>query len=136
MKTGTKTLIAILATWLIATLAFTWVSAYQGDPSVQWPNYTPERHEDMEEAFETNNFEAWSNLMEGKGRVTQVVNADNFSRFAEAHKLAENGDLEWAKAIRAELGLGLKDGSNRGMWKWMNKGRWNGNGNCSRWMNR
>jgi hypothetical protein len=48
----------------------------------------------MEEAFESNNFETWSNLMDGKGRLKQVVTADNFSRFAEAHESAENGDLD------------------------------------------
>ena len=29
--------------------------------------------------------------MNGKGRVIQVINADNFARFAEAHKLAKEG---------------------------------------------
>jgi hypothetical protein len=47
----------------------------------------------MEQAFETNNYEAWLNLMEGKGRVTQVITADNFASFSKAHKLAENGDI-------------------------------------------
>jgi len=87
------------------------VSAYQGDPSTKGPNCTPERHEAMEQAFENNDYTAWKELMNGKGRVTQVVNEENFTRFAEAHRLAEEGDLDGAKQIRQELGLGLKNGS-------------------------
>ncbi len=101
------------------------VYAYQGDPSVEGPDHSPERHDAMEQAFETNDYNAWKDLMAGKGRVAQVVNADNFDRFAEAHALAENGDLEGSKAIRAELGLGLKDGSGQGQGQ---KGGGQGNG--------
>jgi len=87
--------------------------AYRGDPKVQGPNYTPERHEAMEKAFETNNYEAWKALMQGRGRVTQVINKDNFAKFAEAHELAEQGKFVEAQKIRQELGLGMHDG--RGM---------------------
>jgi len=87
------------------------VAAYQGDPSVQGPNYTEERHTAMLAAFENNDYQAWSELMAGKGRVTQVVTAENFARFAEAHRLAAAGDVEGAKLIRTELGLGLRNGA-------------------------
>ena len=90
-------------------------SAYKGDPSVEGQNYSTERHEAMENAFETNNYEAWKNLMDGRGRVSQVITKDNFEKFASAHKLAESGDLEGAKKIRQELGLNLQDGSGRNM---------------------
>ena len=98
--------------------------AYKGDPAVKGPNYTEERHAAMEKAFESNDYEAWKNLMQGKGRVTQVVNSENFAKFAEAHRLAESGDLEGAKNIRAELGLGLNNGSGKG------QGQGRGMGNC------
>ena len=116
MKTSTKLYSGLLGITLMAVSVATasTASAYQGDPAVQGPDHSPERHEAMEQAFETNDYAAWKELMNGKGRVTQVVTADNFSRFAEAHELAENGQLEEAKAVRAELGLGLKDGSGRG----------------------
>lgn len=136
MKTSNKTLGALLITWLLWALLVSWVSAYKWDPSVQWPNYTAERHDAMENAFETKNYQAWATLMEGKWNVTNVITADNFSKFAEAHELAENGDLEGAKAIRTELGLWLKNGSGnwkgKGMWKWMWNGSWTrgNNGNC------
>lgn len=88
--------------------------AYRGDPTIKGPNYTEERHQEMTTAFENNDFNSWKNLMNGKGRVTQVINEQNFSRFAEAHKLALEGKLEEAKQIRQELGLGLQNGLGRG----------------------
>jgi hypothetical protein len=84
--------------------------AYRGDPSVKGPDCSEERHTDMLKAFETKDYTAWKNLMEGKGRVTEVVNKDNFARFAEAHRVAQTGDIEGAKKIRQELGLGLGQG--------------------------
>ncbi|PIP69171.1 hypothetical protein CO033_03250 [Candidatus Nomurabacteria bacterium CG_4_9_14_0_2_um_filter_32_10] len=89
-------------------------SAYKGDPSVKGPNYSTERHEAMEKAFETKDYTVWKSLMQNNGRVTQVVNKDNFAKFAEAHELAEKGDLEGAKKIRQELGLGLGNGNGKG----------------------
>lgn len=88
--------------------------AYKGDPNIKGPNYTEERHEAMEKAFENKDYNAWSKLMEGKGRVTQVINAQNFAKFAEAHELAEQGKTAEAKKIRTELGLGLQNGSGKG----------------------
>lgn len=89
--------------------------AYKGDPSVKGPNYSTERHTAMEKAFETNDYLAWKNLMQNQSRITQVINENNFAKFAEAHELAKKGDLEGAKKIRQELGLGLKNGSGQGM---------------------
>jgi len=94
-----------------AVLAPTTVFAYRGDPSVTGPNYTAERHDAMEKAFDANDYNTWKTLMTGQGRVTQMVNAQNFARFAEAHNLAEQGKITEANAIRAELGLGLHNGS-------------------------
>lgn len=88
--------------------------AYQGDPSVKGPNYTVERHEAMTKAFATNDYNAWKSQMAGRGRVTQVVNEQNFARFAEAHKLALEGKMAESQAIRAELGLGQHNGSGKG----------------------
>lgn len=91
------------------------VMAYQGDPSVKGPNYSTERHEAMEEAFENEDYDAWKNLMEGKGRVTEVINEDNFAKFAKAHELMERGDITETQEIRQELGLGQHNGSMKGM---------------------
>lgn len=103
-------------------------SAYRGDPSIQEPNYSVERHIAMEKAFETNDYLAWKNLMQNQGRVTQVINENNFAKFVEAHNLAEKGDLEGAKKIKEELGLGLRNGSGQGMRGGFEKGM--NRGNC------
>jgi hypothetical protein len=81
------------------------VSAYQGDPSVRGPQYSLERHQAMEKAFETNNFSSWRELMGDRGRVTEKVNKANFSKFSEAHRLAEAGNMTEAEKIRQSLGL-------------------------------
>jgi hypothetical protein len=97
------------------------VQAYRGDPGVQGPDYSPERHEAMTQAFDNTDYNAWKEQMVGKGRVTQIVDESNFARFAEAHKLALEGKLDEAKAIRAELGLGQGQQKGNGS----GSGRWN-----------
>jgi len=99
------------------------VLAYQGDYTQKGPDCDTERHELMEQAFETNDYQAWTELMEGKGRVTQVVNEANFSRFAEAHKLAEEGNYDEADAIRQELGLRTRNGEKVGAGYMQGKGQ-------------
>ena len=121
-----KLLIGVSALFLIsgALVAPRLVNAYRGDPSVQGPNCTPERHAEMTEAFEKEDYNAWKELMQGKGRKTEVVNEENFGRFAEAHRLALEGNTEEAEKIREELGLGQgskrgqKDGQGSGNGKW------------------
>ena len=103
-------------------------NAYRVDPAVKGPNYSEERHSAMEKALEANDYTAWQKLMQNRGRVTQVVNKDNFAKFAEAHRLAEKGDLEGARKIRQELGLGLKNGSGQGAMGGFGRGL--GRGNC------
>ncbi len=88
--------------------------AYRGDMTVKGPNYTAERHEAMEKAFNSNDFATWQKLMDGRGRVTQVINKDNFTKFAEIHKLTESGKIAEAQKLRAELGLGLHNGQGKG----------------------
>lgn len=89
--------------------------AYRGDPNVKGPNYSTEHHEAMEQALEGNNYEAWKNLMDGRGRVTQVINKDNFAKFAQIHELMEEGKIAEAQKICQELGLGMRDGSGKAM---------------------
>lgn len=90
------------------------VDAYRGDPSIVGPNHTDERHEAMTAAFANNDYSAWQELMNGKGRVAEVVNEENFAQFAKAHQLAQEGKVEEAKQIRTELGLGLGNGAGEG----------------------
>ena len=102
-------------------LSTTLVSAYKGDPTSEGPNFNEERHESMEVAFETMDYDTWYELMteDGRhGRVVDIVNEDNFATFVEAHEAAENGDYELAAQLRAELGLnnghGPRDGTGFG----------------------
>ncbi|OGZ06081.1 MAG: hypothetical protein A2845_01550 [Candidatus Lloydbacteria bacterium RIFCSPHIGHO2_01_FULL_49_22] len=88
--------------------------AYRGDPSVKGPNYSTERHEAMEKVFEQKDYNAWKELMQGRGRATEVINQGNFAKFAEAHELAEQGKIAEAQKIRQELGLGVGGGEGRG----------------------
>jgi len=132
MQTRTKLFAAGAGILGAAALAFATqpLFAYQGDPSKKGPNYSPERHEQMEKAFENNDYAAWKNLMQNRGRVTQVVNEGNFSRFAEAHRLAEQGKVEEAKKVRQELGLGSGGGKGQGQGKGMGMKKGNRSGNC------
>ena len=115
MKKTTLGLGALALTLGVIGISAGTALAYQGDPTVKGPNYSIERHEAMEKAFENKDYDAWKNLMQGKGRVSQVVNKDNFSKFAEAHELMEQGKTAEAQQIRQELGLGLQNGSGKGM---------------------
>jgi len=102
---------ALALTAIVGTIVAGSAYAYQGDYTKKGPNYSQERHEAMEKAFEKNDYNAWKNLMQGKGRVTQVVTKDNFAKFAQAHKLGLEGKTNEANKIRTELGLGLRNGS-------------------------
>lgn len=101
---------------VIAT-AFTLSSAmaYQGNYSQEGPDCSPERHTDMEEAMENNDYEAWSKLMAGRGRVAKVINAENFAQFAEARRLGEAGDIAGADEIRKDVGLRTSNGEKVGV---------------------
>ena len=109
------TFLGVSALVLSCVFAYAGIAdAYKGDPNVKGPYYTAVRHETMEKAFETKNFTAWKSLIQDRGRVSQIITKDNFAKFAEAHKLAEQGKLEEAKKIRQELGLGLHNGAGQG----------------------
>lgn len=111
LSLGALALLAAGAVSLLPGVA----SAYRGDPNIKGPNYTAERHAAMEAAFEKGDYDAWRNLMQGRGRVTQMVTKDNFSKFAQIHQLTEEGKTTEAQKIRQELGLGLQNGMGRGM---------------------
>ncbi len=95
---------AIAAIAAIAILEHS-ASAYRGNPAMTGPNYTADRHAAMEKAFETNDYNAWKQLMQGRGRASTVVNENNFAQFAQAHRLAEEGKITEANTIRQQLGL-------------------------------
>lgn len=113
---------------LIGLLSASSTFAYQGDYTKKGPNCTPERHEAMIKAYESNDYNSWKELMSGKGRVTQVINKDNFGKFAEAHNLAMQGNYDEADKIRQELGLRSANGERVGVSYGQGKGQGNGQG--------
>jgi hypothetical protein len=96
--------------------------AYRGNPDQTGPNYSPERHAEMQKAFENKDYNAWKEQMNGRGKVTQVVNEQNFARFAEMRKLMLEKNFDEANKIRTELGLGQGNGQGRGSGQGMNQG--------------
>jgi hypothetical protein len=89
--------------------------AYQGDPGQRGPNFSGERYEAMQKAYENNDYNAWKDLMKGRGRIINVVNEKNFSRFSEMHRLMLEGKYDEANKIREELGI------SQGNQGWRNK---------------
>ncbi len=90
------------------------VLAYRGDPNVQGPNCSSdEQHQAMQQALENNDYNAWQNLHQGKGRISEVINESNFSKFVQMHQLRIEGKTDEANQIRSELGPGLNNGSGR-----------------------
>jgi len=122
-------LLALMVVGLVATAGL--VSAYRGDYSVKGPDCDEERHEAMEQAFESNDYDAWYALMTEDGRhprVVDVVTEDNFETFVLAHEAGEDSDYETVAVLRAELGLnngmGPRDGT--GLGKGMGQGKGQG----------
>ena len=108
MKKKTITMGTLGVVAFSAIAAITSAYAYQGNPTKVGPNYTPERHEQVQKAFTNNNYTEWKNLMGDRG-ITQKINKDNFSRFAEMHRLELAGKTDEANAIRTELNLNQGD---------------------------
>lgn len=114
MNKKTIVLTALVLTLAGLTLIPQSAQAYKGDPNIKGPYYSAERHEAMTKAFANKDYNAWKNLMQGRGRVTQVINEKNFAKFVEAHNLTLAGKINEANKIKAELGLGLRNGTGQG----------------------
>ncbi len=135
MRNSNKVLVGSLAIVMMGAFAISSVMAHQGDYSKKGPAYSPERHSAIEEAMNNNNYQAWSKLMADRGRITQIINEDNFARFAEARELAHNGDLEGADAIRKDLGIRTHNGEKVGAGYGEREDRNGGNGQKGKRMN-
>jgi len=120
-----KTVAGLFTALIILSVFAGVVSAYRGDPSVQGPYYSEERHASMTEALDNLDYDAWVALMTENGRhprVVDVVTEENFATFVEAHQAALDGDAATAEELRAELGLGLGDGPRQGYGQGMGRG--------------
>lgn len=132
IKMENKKMLGVFALGMIALLGVGFVAAYQGNYSVQGPDYSDERDNAMHNAFDNLDYDAWVSLMTESGRnprVLTVVNENNFATFVEAH---EAGNSEKATELRAKLGLrngsGPKDGAGFGNGKGMKRGLMQGSG--------
>ena len=108
MKKKTITMGTLGLVAFSAMAAITSAYAYQGNPTKVGPNYTPERHEQMQKAFTDKSYTEWKDLMGNRG-ITEKINKDNFSRFTEMHQLELAGKTDEAQAIRTELGLNQRN---------------------------
>ncbi|OIP66545.1 MAG: hypothetical protein COV32_02490 [Candidatus Yonathbacteria bacterium CG10_big_fil_rev_8_21_14_0_10_43_136] len=129
MNTKTLGLGAVALAFGIAGLSVGTAFAYQVDPQAKGPNYSTERHEAMEKAFENKDFDAWIKALpaQAQSKIGQKVTKENFANFSKIHELMEDGKVDDAQALRQELGLGIHDGSGKcmgkqGMHKGMNRG--------------
>ena len=130
-----KKMFGLLSLGIIALLGVSLVTAYRGDYSATGPDYSEERYEAMQDAFDNLDYSAWVALMSESGRnprVLDVVTEDNFARFAEAHEAGKAKDSERASELRAELGLkngvGSQDGYGFGSGKGLRQGSMQGSG--------
>jgi len=117
--------LAVLAVSIVALAGITY--AYKGNPDVKGPNYDAAVHEQLEAAIDAGNYDTWlkirqDNNLPTKGRIFQVIDKDNFDKYAKLHQANLAGDTAKVDAIRAELGLG------QGMMK-RGTGKMTGSGN-------
>jgi len=136
-----KKILGVFALGIIALLGVSMVFAYQGDPSVQGPNYSDERHTAMQEAFASSNYQDWYDLMTEDGRhpkIVDAITAENFDEFIEARTEALNGNPDALKEFRGSLGLGLgqmKHGNGEGAGAGQGAGKGQGRGSGNRQAN-
>ena len=116
----------VITTLVVSNMA----SAYRGDSSVQGPNFDPARQEAMQEAIDSQDYAAWAELHNGRGRITEVVTEENFDRFIAMHDLMMAGDKEGAQEIREELGLGQGHRGKGDFVKGFHRGYEKGAGDC------
>ncbi len=76
------------------------------DFSKKSPGYSSSFDTQMTKVMNSGDFEAWKALVMSKtGKVDPLITKDNFPKFAEAWRLAKEGKIKEANAIRKELGL-------------------------------
>ncbi len=110
----------------VLALFSTDADAYRGDYTKVGPNYTEERHTQMEAVMESGDYESWKALMTEDGRnpgvLRKIDSQEKYEAFVKARELAQEGDTEGANQIRESLGLGQGGMHRNG----------DGSGNCNR----
>lgn len=80
--------------------------AYRGDFSRRGPNYTPEFESRMTDIMTHEDYEGWRGLIKekvGNTKMVEVITKENFSKFAEAWRLAKEGKIREANSIRRQI---------------------------------
>ena len=77
---------------------------------------------DVDTAIESGDYQTFKSLVVDNGPMFKAITEENFNQFVEMHNLMKSGDLDGAKVISQELGLGV----GRGMFG--ERGMHNGNG--------
>lgn len=132
-----KTFVSLGIFGIMALLGMSLVFAYQGEPGVQGPNFSEERHEAMQNAFDDLDYDAWVDLMtenDRHPRIVEVIIEDNFAEFVEARNAVLNGDEDALKEFRESLGLGegkMRHGDEESLGKRQGKGFGNRQNNCA-----
>lgn len=124
-----KKIMSVLVISAVFLLSAGAVFAYQGNPEVEGPNYSEDRHAAIQEAFDNVDYDTWLVLMSensGYSRVLQVVTEDNFAIFVEARNAMLSGNSEYAQELKASLGLGQKNGEGNSHSKGQGQGQGTG----------
>jgi hypothetical protein len=80
--------------------------AYMGDFSKKSPTYNQAFESQITRAMINQDYETWRMVVESEtGSVDPLITADNFPKFVEAWKLANEGKIREANSIRRELGM-------------------------------
>ncbi len=80
--------------------------ADQGDFSRNGPNYTSDFEAQITDVMTNGDYYGWKDLIEkrvGDGVTADVITKDNFDKFVEAWKLANEGKIKEANMIKREL---------------------------------
>lgn len=86
-------------------LAVAQASAHFGNPGDgQGRNYDPDRHAQMQEIIENQDYQGWLEIV-GEKPITEYINEENFSLFLQMMEARHNGDHELAQSLREQLGL-------------------------------
>jgi len=94
----------MLALALVATTTMS--VAYAQDASEPVEDEKPQHHQEMREALDNADYDAFRTVLENSFPLLKVYNDESlFDKLVEAHQLKEAGDLEGAKEIMDELGI-------------------------------
>lgn len=132
MKTLQIAIVAAFSLVLIVSAA----ALTSAQPWSAGPNYDENVHEQLTEAMEAGDFEAWRSIREEnglpmRGRMMSVMDEDSFETFVQMHRANVDGNYEHAHELRERMrehhaqmhgfgdGLGNRYGMGRGM-----HGRW------------